>query len=177
MRTFLRRTCSGAPGFTFVEVMVVLAVMTLLTVIAIPAFRTVFESQRDRELNRFMAILRQMCIDAVLNRSPLRLEIDLSAQEYRPLRRDSYGRFAPLPKGQPLAPRQLPESIRFVDVVPYGATGSPITVRTATIQIDSSGFIDPFLLHVRENHDPWTLRVGFTCKPELISGNSDALLH
>ena len=157
--------------------MVVLAVMTLLTVIAIPAFRTVFESQRDRELNRLMAILRQMCTDAVLTRSPLRLEIDLSAQEYRPLRRDNYGRFAPLPEGRPLAPHRLPESIRFVDVVPYGATGSPITLRTATIHIDASGFIDPFLLHVREKRDAWTLRVGFTCKPELISGHSDALLR
>jgi hypothetical protein len=83
----------------------------------------------------------------------------------------------PLPQGQPLAPHRLPESIRFVDVVPYGATGSPITLRSVFIQIDASGFIDPFLLHVRDNRDPWTLRVGFTCKPELISGHSDALLQ
>lgn len=153
-----------------------LVVLTVLTVVAIPAFRSVFEKERDRELNRFMAVLRQMCTDSVLKRAPLRLEIDLSAQEYRPLRRDAYGHYAPVAEGQPLAPRRLPESIRFIDLVPYGATGSPITSHIATVNIDASGFIDPFVLHVQENREPWTVRVGFTCKPELVSGHVDALL-
>ena len=45
------KTCNRR-WFTFVEVMVVLAIMTLISVIALPAFRAMYQSERERDERR-----------------------------------------------------------------------------------------------------------------------------
>jgi prepilin-type N-terminal cleavage/methylation domain-containing protein len=176
MRTF-PPTTSERGGFTFVEIMVALAILTMLTVIALPAYRAMFQSEREREFNRLVATLRSLCTEAVLARKPHRLEIDLAEQRYLPLRKEEQGRFAPIANAKDLVEHRLPESIRMVELIPYGAKGSPVTSRVVTIGIDASGFIDPFLLHLREGAQDFTLRVGFICRPELLPGYGDASLQ
>lgn len=150
--------------------MAALVIMTLLMLVALPAFRAMFETDRQRELNRLAATVRSLCTEAVLTRQAFRLEIDLPEQQYTPQVKDAAGRFIPIPDSRDLGTHKLPEAIRLVDVFPYGATAGAITARPVPIVIDRSGFIDPFLLHLREGRGDWTLRVGFTCRPEILPG-------
>ena len=176
MRTSLP-TSSERRGFTLVELMVVMAIVVMLTAVVLPAFRAMFQSERERELNRIAATLRSLCTEAVLERTPFRLEIDLTEQRYTPQRRNVDGKFAPIPDSRNLGQHAFPEGIRMVDLLPYGATGGPVTARPVTIGIDASGFVDPFLLHLREGTEEWTLRVEFTCHPQIVAGYSDVLLE
>jgi len=162
---------------TFIEIMVALVIMTLLMLVALPAFRVMFEGDRERELNRLVATVRSLCTEAVLGREAYRLQIDLPEQQYTPQIRDAAGRYVPIPGAKELAAHKLPGTVRLVDLFPYGATGGAITARPVSIAIDRSGFIDPFLLHVREGREDWTLRVGFTCRPEVLPGYVSELLE
>jgi type II secretory pathway pseudopilin PulG len=162
---------------TFVEITVALVIMTLFMLVAMPAFRTVFESDRQREFNRLVATVRTLCTEAVLRRQAYRLEFDLPEQTYTPQVRDPYGRYVPIPESEQMGTHALPETIRLVDMLPYGATAGVVTARPVAIAIDRSGFIDPFLLHLREDSEEWTLRVGFTCRPEILPGYVSELLE
>lgn len=176
MRTSPPTSCERR-GFTLIELLVVMAVVVMLTMVVLPAFQAMFQSERERELNRFAATLRALCTEAVLRRLPYRLEVDLPEQRYIPQQREDDGTFGPIPNTRNLGEHRFPESIQMVDLLPYGATGGPITAHPVTIRIDATGFVDPFLLHLRSGTEDWTVRVEFTCHPQILAGYSDVLLE
>ncbi|MCH8842881.1 MAG: GspH/FimT family pseudopilin [SAR324 cluster bacterium] len=163
-------------GFTFIEVMVVIVILAVVMGLSLPAFFSVLESGRDREINRLSSVLHLLRSEAILGRKQYRLQIDLEAGAYWAEARDDRGRFHPILEPASLRRHILPEFLQLQDIAVYGTTAGRITRQVVPITIDSSGFIDPFLLHFKEGQDEWTFRLtGFTGRVDLIEGYTDDL--
>lgn len=167
---------TGRAGFTFIELLLVLAVMSLLLALAAPAFQTVLRSEREREMNRLASVIRVLRNEAILGQRRFRLRLDLEEGGYRVEERGPTGTYRPREEPALLRPHRLPEGLELVDAKVYGRTVDALEQRTVDVAIDASGYVTPFLLHLREGQQQWTLRVsGFTARTELLSGYRDEL--
>ena len=141
-----------------------------------PAVFSGAEAGRARETNRLPSGLHLLRREAILGRTQYRLQIDLEAGAYWAEARDDRGRFHPILEPASLRRHILPEFLQLQDIAVYGTTAGRITRQVVPITIDSSGFIDPFLLHFKEGQDEWTFRLtGFTGRVDLIEGYTDDL--
>ena len=178
MRTFpvriyrVRRRNGVAPrGITLLELLLVLGLLTLLLVLVTPTFFSMFEGERDRETARLTRVLRVVRNEAVLTGRPQRVWFDLKANAYA-FEKEQNGEFVPYERPRMMLPHTLPDGLRMVDLMTVGRNSERIRDRRVSVVIDSSGYIDPFLLHLRHGTEPFTLRAaGLSGRFEVLPGD------
>lgn len=158
-------------GFTLVELLVVLALLSLFTFLAVPAFQSLLEGAAQRESTRLTGVIRLLRNEAVLTRRPYRLVVDLKEGEYFVEERDRSGRYNERSDPRLLARYRLPPSMKIKDMIVAGNSRYPLTERQVPLAIDPSGFMDAFSLHFSVGDSEYTLTVSaFTAETSLVSG-------
>jgi len=80
----IKRGPKGEPGFTLLELMVVLGLMALIMALVLPGLQRSYYRERDRaNLRRLVVALRAARSEAATNRQRVRLFLDLKTGEYR----------------------------------------------------------------------------------------------
>ncbi len=154
--------------------MLVLALLGLVTVLALPAFQSLLQGTLEKEMTRLTGVVRLVRNEAVLTRKPFRIVFDLEEARYTVEERTSFGTYVVRREPRSLRPHQFPPSIVLRDMVVFGSRFDHLRKEPVPISINQSGFIQPFLLHFTEDGDPWTLRVqGFTGEMELLAGDAE----
>lgn len=146
-------------GFTLIELLVVLALLSVTLVMVMPALNGALQSEREREISRLSRLIRMIRNESVLTSRRHRILFDLRNNVYAVEWEDAEGGFLPFDQPKILRPHQLPESLRMIEVLPGGEGASPLRDRSVQIIIDSSGFIDPFTLLLREGKALHAIRV------------------
>ncbi len=162
MRIFPARNCehsSRTPGFTLIELLVVLALLSITLVMVMPALNGAFQSEREREILRISRLIRMIRNESVLTSRRHRILFDLPNNTYSVEWEDADGGFLTFDQPKNLRPHQIPKSLRMIEVLPGGQGARPIRDRPVYIMIDSSGFIDPFTLLLREGKAVHAIRV------------------
>lgn len=73
-------TPGSSKGFTLVELMIVIALLVILSVIAVPGFNTLVRDNRiQSQAEEFNALLQYARSEAVIRKVPVRVTIDTSA--------------------------------------------------------------------------------------------------
>lgn len=175
MPTFPVKTSkTGLKGTTFLEVMVVMVVLSLIMFMALPAFQSIMASAVEEESNRLASVIRMLRNEAVLNRRNFRLVLNLKEGDYKVEEKQTTGNYTERVDPKELRAHQFPKGFQFSDAKMLGDEFSPDGVAIMPVHIDSSGFIDPFVLHFTDRDTPWTFRVaGFIGKIELLEGTED----
>ncbi len=80
----IKRGPKGEPGFTLLELMVVLGLMALIMALVLPGLQRSYYRERDRaNLRRLVVALRAARSEAATSRQRVRLFLDLKTGEYR----------------------------------------------------------------------------------------------
>ena len=162
-------------GVTFIEVLVVLFILATVSMVVIPTFQNLLEQNINWEANRLRGIIHLLRNEAVLTRNPQRLVFDLKTGEYWGESRSGAKGFQRRDDVQELKPHAFSSSVIIKDMVLYGDNKNRIVEKQVPINLDPSGFMDPFLLHLQIDKKDWTLRVkGFTGHVDLLEGYIDA---
>ena len=174
MRTFPARI-SRRPrpaGFTVVELVLVLMLLGVILLLGIPAFQNLLQNTLQAEAGRLAGVIRLLRNEAVLTRSTYRLLLDLRQGAYSVQRLDDAGAYRDVTDPRVLAPHALPTQVKVVALTLLGRTYRPDEPEPLPVQVDSSGYLDPFLLWLTHGDEDFTLRVsGFTGKVELLDGH------
>lgn len=178
MRTSRPTICRRRGGFTFVEALVALAILTGLLLVVLPNMQRLLQGEREREFRRLATVIRMARHEAVLSRTPHRLRLDLATGEYLVERyvkdvRDRPGEFRPVEDIRALATHTLPESLELMDLVLYGESSERLTDRPVEVAFDATGFMDRFLLHVRDEDVVWTFRTSLLGRTDWQEGYLD----
>ena len=175
MRTFPAKTCSRRAhrrGFTLIELVVVMLLLGLTTFMVMPAFQNLLEGRLTREANRLAGVIRLLRNEAVLEGLTFRVMLDMSAGSYWVEQRGAKGDFLIREDVSMLKKHTLPPSVIMERMFMFGEELLPRKDRPVPILVDSSGFVDPFLLFVLDGDEPFTFRVtGFTGKVSLVEGH------
>ena len=165
-------------GFTFLEIVLVVMLLAIMMTLAVPAFQSLMESSLQREVRRLRTVVHLLRNDAVLGKRRFRLLVDLKEKSYSVEERISDGSYVPREEPRLLRTHKIADVVDLKDMVLYGDTSNKLTDDIVPIIIDSSGFVDPFLLHMAVGDKDWTLRVsGFTGHTDLLEGYVDEILR
>ena len=178
MRTFPARTSRAgrAPGFTLIELMLVLVLLAIMLFLALPAFQSLVQSTTEREVNRLTSLIRLLRNEAVLTRRPYRLVFDLKQREYFVEELSLNGQLVEQTDPAILRRHRLPPSFQVKDIVLNGDTRHPMADRRVDLTLDTSGFMDPFALRFTVDGTYYVLEVaGFTSDVNLTTPNPNAL--
>jgi general secretion pathway protein H len=176
MPTFAAPICSarrrsGSGGFTLLEMLVVLLVLSLIAGVSVPLFQTLIEGQLQREATRLSRLIRILRNEAVLTQTDFRLVLDLKEQAYWVESR-SGETYRVRNDAAVLRRHDFPGSIRLEDLVVLGGVHTRASQeRPIPITVDSSGFVDSFLLHFSFDGAEYTFKVsGFRSGVDLLNG-------
>lgn len=175
MRTSATPTSDArrAPGFTLIELILVLALLGLLMFLALPAFQSLLEGTTQREISRLTGVIRLLRNEAVLTRKPFRLVIDLRQGEYWAEERTLDGKYVERSDPRLLAKYRLPKAFQVKDLILNGNTRYPLVDRRVDLMLDVSGFMDPFWLRFTVDDVDYTLKVsGFSSDVDLVKGHA-----
>ncbi|MDH4224707.1 MAG: prepilin-type N-terminal cleavage/methylation domain-containing protein [Deltaproteobacteria bacterium] len=162
-------------GFTFLEVLVVVTLMALAAMLVLPSFENMLTRNVNWEANRLKGVIHLLRNEAVLGRKRFHLMLDLKKAEYFVEVRGEEGAYKKVDFPQELRPHGFSDSVQIEDMVMYGDARNKIKDRVVTVNVDASGFIDPFWLHLLVEGEKFTLKVeGFTGRVELLEGVVDA---
>jgi len=159
------------PGFTLLEMLVVLLLMSLIAGFAVPLFQTLLEGQVQREATRLSQLIRVLRNEAVLTETDFHLVFDLQQPSYWVEAR-SGETYRPRTDDAMLRRHTLPGSFSVTDLTVMGSVYTPRDVqRPVNIAVDPSGFVDPFRLHITVNGAAYTFQVsGFRPEVDLLNG-------
>ena len=159
-------------GFSLIELLLVLMLMGMVMFLALPAFQNMLEGRLQQETNRMSGLIRLLRNEAVLERSNFRIQMDLDMGKYWPEVRSSTGDYGPKEGHSLLRPHEMPPAVRMEKLFMFGKEMRIEKEKPISIRIDASGFVDPFLLHLLDGENPYTLKVtGFTGKVSLVEGH------
>lgn len=154
--------------------MLVLALLGMMMMLAVPALQSLLQNSLDKEVNRLSGVLRMVRNEAVLTRKSFRLLFDLKERRYSVEEKTAFGDFVPRQDPKVLRPHRFPDSFVLTDMVVLGSRFERLRDTPVPVAVNTSGFVQPFLLHFTQDGEPWTLRVkGFTAKISLEAGNVD----
>ncbi len=145
------RTSKGSPGFTFVELVVVLFLLGFIFLLTFPNFRELLES-RDvkRATVRLVGSLRYAQSQAAATKQRFRLNIDLKENAYwvsREGEKDTFQRdFSPLGR-----PDYLPAGVIFLDVTQ--PEKGKLREGTAHIDFSPTGWADECEIHLGKGEE------------------------
>ena len=151
--------------------LVVLLVLSLIAGVSDPLFQTLIEGQVQREATRLSRLIRILRNEAVLTQTDFRLVLDLKAQAYWVESR-SGDTYKVRTEAAVLRKHTLPDTMHIVDLVVLGGVHTrEAEERPVSITVDSSGFVDPFLLHFTSDGAEYTFKVtGFRTGVDLLNG-------
>ena len=158
-RVASRRHLGPRGGFSLLELLAVLLLMGLLLGIGLPAFQNMLQGGLQREVKRLTGILRLLRNEAVLTRTPFQLIIDLDGHAYRVEEEDPDGELIPRDDPAEFRRHELPSGFELQEFELFGQGGQVIQNGEVGVRVDSSGFMDPFLLRFIFEEKPYTLRV------------------
>ncbi len=154
--------------------MVVLGLLALVMLLALPALQNLLEGSLQREVRRISSVVRLLRNEAVLTNSRFRLMFDLDDGAYHVEQRNESGAYEQRTDPKELRPHAFPSSFEIKDLVLFGEVSRQEREKVVPIIVDSSGYVDPFLLHFSDGDAEYTLRVtGFTGRIELVEGYVD----
>jgi Tfp pilus assembly protein FimT len=151
--------------------LVVLVVLSLIAAVSVPLFQTLVQGKVQREATRLSRLIRILRNEAVLTHTDFRLVISLKEQAYWVEAR-SGDKYQVRTDAAVLRKHTLPATLSLVDLVVLGGLHSrEAELRPTPITVDSSGFVDPFLLHFNSDGADYTFRVsGFRAAVDLLNG-------
>jgi type II secretory pathway pseudopilin PulG len=153
------------------ELLLVLALLSVMMLIALPAFQNLLQSSLQQEINRISGVIRLLRNEAVLTNTRYRLMLQLKENRYFVERQDDTGLYVKVDDPRVLAPHRLPGSLQVQHLLLLGHVYDTDEAEPVPILVDSSGYIDPFLLQFTQDGADYTLRVsGFTGRVELVTG-------
>ncbi len=178
MRTFptrisrdRKRLPATRAGFTLLELLMVLALLTLSLVMVTPNFFSMLESEREREVSRLIRVMRLARNEAVLTGRRQRMWFDLKQNAYA-FEKEVDGVFEAYQRPRLMRAHQLPESLVIVDLMLVGSGSERIRSRRVPILIDHSGYMDPFMLHMRQGEEFFTIRAnGLSGRFDVVPGD------
>lgn len=148
----------GSGGFTFIELMVVMALLSLILLLAVPAFQGLMRGTKEKELGRLTGVMRSLRTEAILARKTFRLMFDIKQGLYSVEERDSFGEYRERNQPEILASHEFPPSMVMVELLIFGNRYDRLREDPIPIRIDSSGFVDPFVIHFNIDGKPWSLK-------------------
>lgn len=153
------------------EVFLVLFLLSLVMLLVMPSFQSMIQGGLQREVNRLIGVMRLVRNEAVLTHTAFQLVWELEEASYQVEAADDDGQFVARQDPPELRRHQWPKDFKIRDMVMFGRTVRTEPEVRVAIRIDPSGFMDPFLLHLRRGETDYTLRVaGFTGRLELLEG-------
>ena len=157
------------------ELMLVVGLMGLMVLLVAPNFQQMLKSALDHESDRLAGVIRMLRSEAILQGIRFRLMLDLNESLYLVEQDDGTGEFAQRSEPAVLRPHTFPESFSLTDIKVMGETIRPgRDAKPVPVFIDSSGYIDPFLLHFAYGGQEYTFRVaGFTGRIKLMEGYAE----
>lgn len=146
------RTVVSSPGFTLLELTVVLFIVGLLVTILVPRLSDLGSTRLEATAKRLAAVVRYLSGEAAIQNRTYRLNYDLDQQRYwitMLITAEDGAEF--IEDQSPLSrPVQLPPTIAFADVQAPGV-GRLSTGRVHTHFLPQ-GYVDPTLIHLRDQH-------------------------
>ena len=145
------RSCSPAPGFTLLELAVVLFIMGLVMLIAMPYFGGLHSSQLKSEARRLASRSNYLYEEAGAQKVLLRLTFDLDHNAYYVTRLDPFAlepQFRP-EQGPAGGIATLPAAVRLRDVWVEGA--GDFRRGTISAQFYPSGIADAVVIHLTDS--------------------------
>ena len=145
---------SVGKGFSFLELMVVIALAALLAGYAVPNFTALFTSPQENEYQHLTKVLRMLRTDAVLRSRNYCLSFDLKQQLLIPGVLDSEGcgdgekQEEDWPKW--LMEHEFSEELILQEARYASTTPTQNSSSAFEVLIDNSGFVTPFVLTFAE---------------------------
>lgn len=165
---------AARPGFTIIELLIVLTLLAVVMSLAIPTFQGLLKDSLEKEVSRLGGVIRLVRNEAILTRKSFRLMFDLKRSTYAVEEEDQFGRFIPRDDPKLFRPHSLPSSIKLKDLYVYGSRFDREYEKQIPVMINVSGFVDPFSLQFYMDEKPWTiLLTGFSAKIKLEEGLSE----
>lgn len=166
----LRRVLHGSTraGFTLVEIIVVVVLLSLFMVFSIPVFSNIGTGSLDTSARRLSGTIKYLFNEAALSGLEYRLIYNLDEGTYRAQILGADGQLADAEdQGRQAV---LKGAVRFEDVQLPGR--GKFTMGQVTARIDPSGWIDETIIHLADDGgDRLTLRVmPLTGTTEIFSG-------
>ena len=163
------------PGFTLVELMLVLGLLMVVMFLAVPTFQGLLQGSLQEEVNRLSGVIRLLRNEAVLTNTRYRLLLDLEQGRYAVERQDVLGGYETVREPRVLSPHDFPPELAVAELELLGRVYRPDEPEPLPVVVDASGYVDPFLLRFTHEDEEYTLRVsGFTGNVELLEGYVDA---
>ena len=154
--------------------MIVLGLLAVVMLLALPTFQNLLQGDLQREVNHLTGVIRLLRNEAVLTHTRFRVVLEPKENRFYVEQENLDGQYVRREQPKVLQAHPFPSSFKIKDVVHFGELIRPDRGVTVPIQLDSSGMVDPFLLHFNEGETPYTLRVsGFTGRVELLEGHVD----
>ena len=156
------------------ELMLVLALLGVVMLIALPAFQNLLQGALQLEVNRITGVIRLLRNEAVLTNTRYRLMLSLKDNRYFVERQDELGSYETVQDPQELRPYSFPSGWQTQKLLLLGRIFRNDEPEPVPVLVDSSGYVDPFLLHFTQGGEDYSLRVsGFTGRVELVNGYVD----
>ena len=161
-------------AFTLVELLLVLALVSMILLIGLPAFQNMLQNPLQQEVNHTTGLIRLLRNEAVLTNTRYQLMVDLKQNRFFVQRQDDLGSFETVQDPREMRPHRLPRGMELQDLVLLGRTFRNDEPDPIPIVVDASGYVDPYMLHFSYGGEDYTLRgSGFTGKLELVKGHVD----
>lgn len=158
----------GKTGFTLVEIVVVMMLISLFMVLSIPLFGNIGTSSLDSSARRLSGTIKYLFNESAMSGLEYRLIYDLDQSLYRAQILEAGGELVDAPdQGRQAA---LKGAIRFKDVKVPGR--GKFTAGQVTTHIDPSGWVEETILHLDDGDGGMlTLRVmSLTGTTEIYQG-------
>ena len=137
-------------GFTLVEILVVMMLISLVTAFTLPAIRTsLFSDQLKKTARRLVGFVTEVSQDAMRNQSEYSLNFDMEQNRVwatpgaTPNKQDEQSE-----KSREIK-LEVPESVRVVDVA--SIHGGKFSQGKATLFLSKKGYIDKTAIHLRSD--------------------------
>ena len=162
---------STQTGFTLVEIVVVMVLISLFMVLSIPLFGSIGSNSLDSSARRLSGTIKYLFNEAALSGFEYRLIYNLDEGTYRAQILEPNGQLVDAEdQGRQAA---LKGTVRFEDVLMPGR--GKFTMGQVTARIDPSGWIDETVIHLADGSgEALTLRVmPLTGSTEIFSGHRE----
>lgn len=146
----------GKAGFTLIEIVVVMVLISLFMVLSIPLFGNVGTGSLDTSARRLSGTIKYLFNEAALTGHEYRLIYDLDQRSYRAQVLEADGEVVDDPDQGRQA--TLKGAVRFRDLQVPGR--GKFSAGQVTIRIDPSGWVEETVIHLDDGKDKMlTLRV------------------
>ncbi|MBF0288422.1 MAG: type II secretion system protein [SAR324 cluster bacterium] len=155
-------------GFTFIEIMIVMVLFSLLASLAAPEFFSAFEKTSQAELRKLVRVINLLRNEAILGNNQYYIVFDVLEQKYHiEVMRKEGGRVQ-VDSPKLLRAHSFPEEFRLEEI---SLTNDAIILKqnsfvglsefakeSVSVSIDSSGFVTPFTLFFTLDEEIWLIQ-------------------